>query len=168
MSREVYGKLKSTSITSSISSKPTSVESIPFPAVTITAEFYDNPHSSRLSELPVLFGSYFILFFKEYEKLMKAYIKLQPVVEHLICHEKLQLFLIGEVPFNFTSNRAVFEYLKANQTEHKPWFEKRLINWNSRSNAPFAETLTRYGLGFSFNLIQANDLLDFERFEFNK
>jgi Amiloride-sensitive sodium channel len=162
MAREVYGKLKSTSITSSISSKPTSVENIPFPAVTITSKLDD---SIKLSPIDHIFT--LMTFNFQYIGLYKAnlniYTDLQGVVDQFICYDRTIIYLITTVPFNYTSNRAFFDYLKANRTQHRVWFEKRRISWNGIENASFAETFTRYGLGFSFNLMQANDLLDFDR-----
>jgi Amiloride-sensitive sodium channel len=164
MSREVYGKLKSTTITSSISSRPISVEDIPFPAVTITTEFDDNLKTSQLDSTYMMLYYFPSYYTSIYEEMIKEHTHLQSVVQHFICYKSPEYYRIETAPFSYASNHAFVDFLKANQTANRQlWFDERRITWNSKTNASFAETLTRYGLGFSFNLILANDLFDFER-----
>jgi hypothetical protein len=165
MSREVYGKLKSTEITSSISSKPTNVESIPFPAATIIPEFEDYIKDTDHAVYVFMLAINYFYSIRLYKEFIKNNTNLQSIVEQFVCYEEPRYYLTDESPFSFESNREFVEFLKTNQIGNRLWFETRHVYWNRRSTAPFAETLTRFGLGFSFNLIQADELLDFDRYK---
>jgi acid-sensing ion channel, other len=64
------------------------------------------------------------------------------------------------------------EYLRSIDTQRK-WFSWREARWNLEDDPPFAETLTEYGIGFTFNLANSSELLDFNqisndfRYKFN-
>ena len=46
-------------------------------------------------------------------------------------------------------------------TDHKLWWNERNASWNSEANALFTETLTRNGIGYTFNMLEVEDLLNF-------
>ena len=50
-------------------------------------------------------------------------------------------------------------------TSQIQWFQDQIITFNGKSHPIFAEVRTERGMGFSFNLMDAEELLDFERYE---
>jgi hypothetical protein len=67
---------------------------------------------------------------------------------------------MGREKFIFNSNSDVADFLR-NLTMQRLRFADSESFWNGKFKPQFAETLTRVGLGFSFNMIDADDLLNF-------
>lgn len=80
------------------------------------------------------------------------------MVHHVTCYNGFKYFW-GDSFFNFTSNTEVVEFLR-NMTEQRNWFDERQASWNTILDPPFAETITARGIGFTFNIIDSEDLLN--------
>lgn len=65
-------------------------------------------------------------------------------------------------PFNFTSTSDFVKMLLEEFHDERPWFKYRNAKWESIINPPFAEILTNYGFGYTFNLIDKSELLNDE------
>lgn len=78
-------------------------------------------------------------------------------VQHQVCFDSSRN-LLNYNSFNYTSNSDFVEYLK-NITNQKTWFDASTGYWNDELKPEFSETLTRYGIGFSFNLLEDFDLI---------
>ena len=61
--------------------------------------------------------------------------------------------------FNYTFNSEFVEYLRNESYLEFPWFINRNAKWDGRVDPPFAEVLTNYGFGNTFNLIENSKLL---------
>jgi len=60
-----------------------------------------------------------------------------------------------ELNFKYSSNKEFVQHLW-NKTVEREWFNELNALWNGR----FAEILTRRGIGFTFNLLPADELLN--------
>ena len=63
-------------------------------------------------------------------------------------------------PFNFSSTSDLVDMLRDDTHRERPWFIYRNAKWNGAVDPPFAEILTRYGFGYTFNLMEKSKLLD--------
>lgn len=161
MTREVYQKLKSTTITYSISSKALRIEEIPFPAVTFTPEF--DHHFSKIENSVYKLAAAPFLFRSWFQNIVKSATNIRSVVEQFICYDSPN-YSMEDVPFNYSSNNDFVAHLKAYRTSHILWFYSyKIFKWHGIGSPPFAEVLTRFGFGFSFNIMQANDLINFDK-----
>lgn len=78
---------------------------------------------------------------------------------HIVCYY-IGYFEIEDHQFNYTSTSEAVQYLR-NLTEYKSWWMEANATWNSALDVPFSETITRNGIGFTFNMIDFDDLVDF-------
>jgi acid-sensing ion channel, other len=65
--------------------------------------------------------------------------------------------------FRFNKSSDFVEYLRSIDIQRE-WFSWREARWNLEDDPPFAETLTEYGIGFTFNLANSSELLNFSQF----
>ena len=78
-------------------------------------------------------------------------------VQHQVCFDSSR-HLLNYNSFNYTANSDFVQYLR-NMTNQKSWFNISTGYWNDDLNPKFSETLTRYGIGFSFNLLEDFNLI---------
>lgn len=57
---------------------------------------------------------------------------------------------------------SIVEYLRNMTDESKIWFNSRKASWNYIVDPPFAEVLTRQGYGFTFSMIAAEKIFNFD------
>lgn len=81
------------------------------------------------------------------------------MVDQYICFENPE-FGMENYRFNYTKNSDFVETLRNVSSKMFERFEKRVASFNQKMNPPYAETLTRNGIGFTFNL--ADDILNFD------
>lgn len=77
----------------------------------------------------------------------------------MVCYEGFHYFWDNNT-FNYSSNSEVVDFLM-NMTENRVWFNESKSTWNSKNDPEFVEILTRQGLSFTFNIIDAEDLMNF-------
>lgn len=78
-----------------------------------------------------------------------------------MCFSKENYLLPGN-SFTYSKNSDFVEFLK-NETAERKWFDYNQFWWDRREDVKFAETLSTYGIGFSFNLLE-----DFNLFHLNQ
>lgn len=84
-------------------------------------------------------------------------------VDEFICY-KQPAFALDWFEFNYTSNSDFVELLRNISLENqKPWFEKHSAKWNLIDRPPFTEQLLHPGIGYTFNLIDAKEVVNVER-----
>ena len=64
--------------------------------------------------------------------------------------------------FNYSKPSDFVECLR-NITDQRVWFNDSFSYWNDEINPSFAETLTRNGLGFTFNIVEYESLIHSNR-----
>lgn len=79
-------------------------------------------------------------------------------VEELICTESRDLIRLSKVKFNYSNPSDFVVYLKK-LTMQKLWIQDSSAIWNGNRYSRFSETLTRLGIGFTFNMIESENLL---------
>lgn len=62
----------------------------------------------------------------------------------------------------FNKSSDVVNYLKMLNTESK-WFQERKAVWNQRDDPPFADVLTVASIGFSFNMLDMEEILNVDK-----
>ena len=82
-------------------------------------------------------------------------------VQNIVCFERGKS-LLNLNSFNYRKNSDFVEYLR-NITDQRVWFNASLGYWNNEPNPSFAETLTRFGLGLTFNIVEYENLMHFNR-----
>lgn len=82
-------------------------------------------------------------------------------MHHSICYDD-DPFSLGDMSFNFSKKSEFVEFLR-NMTEQRSWFDESRATWNSWSEPQFIETILNQGLGFTFNMIDLEDLLNFSK-----
>lgn len=97
-----------------------------------------------------------VFWFKTY----KTNIFLRYDVEEEICYEIDVTARKYSEKFNFSNPSEFVDYLR-NLTMQRLWFNDSYSIFKGKSHPAFAETLTRLGIGFSFNMMKAEDLMDF-------
>jgi len=76
------------------------------------------------------------------------------IVDEMICFDSISIVDRDE-DFIYSSNKEFVEYLW-NKTVEREWFNEL----NDLCAGRFAEILTRRGIGFTFNLLPADELLN--------
>lgn len=61
--------------------------------------------------------------------------------------------------FEYEKNSDFVDYVN-NMTKRREWFANRRALWNRKHEPPVAETLTRGGIGFSFNMLNMEEILN--------
>lgn len=64
--------------------------------------------------------------------------------------------------FHFNDSSDFVDYLKELNAMNR-WFRKRKALWNQRENPLFAETLTVGSVGFAFNLLKMEEILNVDK-----
>jgi acid-sensing ion channel, other len=80
-------------------------------------------------------------------------------VQHIVCFDE-GFYLLDYNSFTYSESSDFVEYLRSIQTQ-RIWFNQSEGLWNSVERLNIAETLTRNGIGFSFNMMESDDLLNF-------
>lgn len=82
------------------------------------------------------------------------------MVEMFVCNEEPE-FLMQNFPFNFSQNSDFVSFLmNITSNSQKLWFDERNARWGNDSNPKYVATLTRNGIGFTFNTFSADEFLD--------
>ena len=69
--------------------------------------------------------------------------------------------------YSFNSSSEFIENVKERLLPfHREWFNLSKIQWSLGERAEFVETMTRKGMGFSFNLPESEKLLNFSKSAF--
>jgi acid-sensing ion channel, other len=84
-------------------------------------------------------------------------------VHHIVCYETPEASLEMN-SFEYHHNSDFVKYLKSIESQ-RTWFSWHHAQWNSEEipAETFAETFTEHGIGFTFNLMEDNNLLNFTR-----
>jgi hypothetical protein len=45
----------------------------------------------------------------------------------------------------------------------REWFETKEASWNDEEQPEFIETVVRHGVGFTFNMVDADEWMNFEK-----
>lgn len=82
------------------------------------------------------------------------------MVENTICEESL--FYLMDDRFIYERKSEFVDFLESNITNkiQKRWFAERIAKWRDNTNPHYLETLTRNGIGFTFNTFPADELLE--------
>lgn len=134
--------------------QPASVGSVPFPAVTFLEPFLEDEQFNNLdfvlaSEIPHLKPNLF-KYLQENDVINPFF------TEILMCNTRPFYY---EYPFEF-SGTAMIEYLRNRSNEQN--FRHQKASWNSQYNTVFAKRLTSHGFGYSFNILDADEILNVE------
>lgn len=81
----------------------------------------------------------------------------------VLCDQDGHAFLMHMFLINFAHNSQVVDFLKANDPGREWWPKVQKTTWNSFVKPRYAETLTRRGFGYTFNLIEEEKLLNFTK-----
>ncbi|CAO1411437.1 unnamed protein product [Diamesa serratosioi] len=143
----MYEKLQTNPITVSLAEKPSSIQEISFPAVTVCSETQTNFDSGfNFRDIVEKGNSYNISTLNALD-----IARLQAIA--LICKPDY----LKTVEFKTQTNNLV-EILR--EMTRLDWFLEQSASWNRIYGAPFAQRLTPYGYCFTFNIINASDLLN--------
>jgi acid-sensing ion channel, other len=72
-------------------------------------------------------------------------------------------YVMQDLRFTFDNSSAFVNFLKENVSHpQRNWFNGGKAFWNGQKDPEFTETIVRNGIGFTFNMIDAKDWLDFE------
>lgn len=64
-------------------------------------------------------------------------------------------------PFNYSQNADFVSFLmNITSTAQKLWFDDKTAKWQGDSNPKYVQTLTRHGIGFTFNTLDLDKQLD--------
>jgi hypothetical protein len=135
--------------------QPRSVDTVPFPAVTFLEPFIfdekflndDFYYSRRFKEeRPILFK-----FLKDNNLVNIFFTKVQ------VCFVRAFFY---EYPFKNYENEIVPTLRNISSDDS---FSKQEALWNSKYETTFVKRLTEQGFGYSFNILNANDILNFDK-----
>lgn len=79
------------------------------------------------------------------------------LVEDAICNDH---FGIEGVYDEFDFTKGIMFHMK--NISLKSWFETQTASWDQKFSPEFSEIFTRRGMAFSFNMIEAPELLNFD------
>ncbi|CAG9805270.1 unnamed protein product [Chironomus riparius] len=159
MVQKVYEKLKESEIYMSLDGKPTSVENIPFPAFTLIPDINDG-HGFRY--IPMIENT------EKHDSRWKRddhdeyNFSVINQAFAVICRT-LNSVGFSKDPFNFSSTSDFVDMLRSRTHRERPWFIYRKAKWNRDIDPPFAEILTHYGFGYTFNLVEQTRLINVKR-----
>lgn len=83
------------------------------------------------------------------------------IIEMIMCNALLYDEL-NRRKFHFNDSSDFVDYLKELNAMNR-WFRKRKALWNQRENPLFAETLTVGSVGFAFNLLKMEEILNVDK-----
>jgi hypothetical protein len=101
-------------------------------------------------------SNYFILVFGFQKKLLHTYYLLSGTVQNLICWDTNA----ARTNFTFNRNEGFVDYVKAYYQGPRKWFNLSVSSWNGEK-VDFAETFNQNGIGFTFNMIDAEKWINF-------
>jgi hypothetical protein len=79
-----------------------------------------------------------------------------------MCFDKSDYGLQAQT-FAYNKSSDFVRFLDVIASEYqRDWFDSRQALWNSQSIPNFTETIVRHGIGYTFNMIKADDWLDFD------
>lgn len=82
------------------------------------------------------------------------------IVQLFVCNEKPD-YSLEKYPFNYSRNSDFVSFLmNITSTSSKLWFDERNAEWQGDKNPKFVKTLTKNGIGFTFNTFDADEHLN--------
>jgi len=150
---ELYFNYKHYPISISLDESSQDVQSIPFPAVTIFGEFPFERYFKQSVFQPAMF------YPRETQiQLHQQGLLVILAVECIVCHNR---FFFDEI-FIGDYEKLIPTFIRkgVSQTE---WFKVQQASWNDKYSVPFAEIQTKRGMGWTFNMLDAEDLLKLDK-----
>jgi hypothetical protein len=84
-------------------------------------------------------------------------------VNHIICFNYARLGL-EKGKFYYKDSSDFVKYLRNNESrDQRIWFSRREASFNDRRDPEFVETIVRHGIGFTFNMVDADQWLNFDK-----
>ncbi|CAO1407576.1 unnamed protein product [Diamesa tonsa] len=146
----MFDKLQTNPITVSLAERPSAIQEIPFPAVTVCSETQTNFDSGFNFRNIVEKGNSYNL--NSLNSLDIA--RLQAIA--LIC--KPDYLKTVDIK---TQTRDLVDILR--EMARLDWFLEQSASWNKIYGTPFSQRLTPFGYCFTFNIINASDLLNLQQ-----
>jgi hypothetical protein len=83
-------------------------------------------------------------------------------VNSIVCFDKSNYGLNAQT-FTYNKSSHFVRFLNEIASEYqRDWFDSRKAVWNRQTVPKFTETIVRHGIGYSFNMINADDWLNFD------
>lgn len=82
-------------------------------------------------------------------------------MQYIVCYDEADgLFTLNSFVFNRSSDFV--SYLRK-LPQQSDWFDETSGSWNNEDQVNFAQVLTRNGLGYTFNVLEASDMLNLNK-----
>jgi Amiloride-sensitive sodium channel len=135
--------------------QPISVDTLPFPAITFLEPIYRSKEFLTREVKRAFLSNLNKTFINEYVKnnnLVETFL-----TQIVVCAKQPYLY---KYPFENYENAFVPTLLNFSYAHH---FDKQEAMWNSQFETVFAKRLTSQGFGYSFNILDVNEILNIDK-----
>jgi len=153
---ELYFNYKHYPISISLDESSQDVQSIPFPAVTIFGEFpFEIYFKQSVFQLAMFYPR------ETQMQLHQQGLLIMLAVECIVCHNR---FFYDEIYFKGYEGyeNLIPTFIRGGMSQSE-WFKVQQASWNGKYSVPFAEIQTKRGMGWTFNMLDAEDLLKLDQ-----
>ncbi|KAG5674049.1 hypothetical protein PVAND_004038 [Polypedilum vanderplanki] len=162
---QVYGKTNINSVSITMEGSLTKVEDIPFPAVTFQPNYFDYSKSFDLSRLMRIFVSkdFGTKMFNKISQ-FRTFTDLRKQVLAMICGGAVAKIIKYDF-YNFSKSTAVYDDFRTyiNESRQFQWFISKYARWWEQNPLELAEIMTKNGINYVFNMIEASKLLKLKK-----
>ncbi|CAG9811156.1 unnamed protein product [Chironomus riparius] len=134
------------------------IESIPFPAFTIVPQFSITNKLANAAFKASWDGPKIMRKMNQ-----ETFLKLKKdLTQYNFCEESFNIYSLR---FNFSFIPHLITVLK--EQSNVGWFQDQFSSFNGKYQPDFAEIRTSRGMGFTFNMIDADEMFNFDHSDFN-